>query len=178
MKNSILKKSLSLLIITVLCFNSAGYLFVHLQLRFIFKKIARNKIENNSIIDKVEVIKVSKKTEANSIIFVEKNEIKFNGKMFDVLKVEENKDEIFFYCISDENEDNLSKVFEKQIANCADKNSDGQLPFNILKILNYDSIEPFYFNLKYNSFQNSLIPELLGAFTNFKAEISTPPPKS
>jgi len=106
-----------LLVAFVFAFNSFGFIFHFLIERENAKVEAFEKIVMSKSKEKVEVLSISKSVINEGKIFqrINKNEIRYEGKMYDIVKEERKNDKIIYYCIHDEKEDKLEKDFSKTV---------------------------------------------------------------
>ena len=97
----------------VLAFNSFGFVFYFLIERENAKEEAFEKIISLKSKEKIEILSISKSVINEGRVFqrINKKEIKYEGKMYDIVKEEKQTDRIIFYCIHDEKEDKLEKDF-------------------------------------------------------------------
>jgi hypothetical protein len=107
-----LKIFTQILLSALFLFNSIGYIFAYYQLGYIFKQEAIYKISHKDWTGKVTIIEDSPSVEKT-----EYNEIKFNGMDYDIIKKEIRNGKIIFYCLSDEQENNLHKIFINHVEN-------------------------------------------------------------
>lgn len=114
----VLKRFISILLVILLIFNSAGYILVFYQLKKYIKKEALSKLENYINPGDLTTIVVSKhqyENEDENFFFVEPHEIKYYGKMYDIARIEHTADSVRIVALSDENEDNLHELFAQFI---------------------------------------------------------------
>jgi len=114
----VLKRIVSILIVLMLIFNSAGYILVFYQLKKYIKKEALSKLENYIHPGDLTTIVISKhqfENEDDNFFFVEPHEIKYYGKMYDIARIEHTADSVRIIALNDENEDNLHEIFAQFI---------------------------------------------------------------
>src|SRR3989339_594589 len=106
-----------LLVVLVFAFNSFGFVFYFLIERENAKEEAFKKMVLPESKEKIEILSISKSVINEGKIFqrIHKKEIKYEGKMYDIVKEEKRSDRIIFYCIHDEKEDKLEKDFAKTV---------------------------------------------------------------
>lgn len=123
-------------IVTAFAFNSFGFIFYFLIERENAKEEAFERIEKSKNQELIEEIRVSLSEIQNGKIIerINKNEIKFKGRMYDIVKEVTYQKEIIFYCIHDEKEEKLEKDYSNNIQkNFNDKKAvNTQLNFNHL----------------------------------------------
>jgi hypothetical protein len=106
-----------LLVAFVFVFNSFGFIFYFLIEREYAKEEAFEEIALQNSEEKIEAISISRSVidEGKNFQRINRKEIRYEGKMYDVIKEENRSDEIVFYCIHDEKEDKLEKDFAKTV---------------------------------------------------------------
>lgn len=173
-----MKRLISIFLVLMLVFNSAGYLILFYQLKKHFKKEAFSKLENfidTKDLVEINVSKSNYENEDENFHFVEPHEIKYYGKMYDIARTEYKGDTVKIYALSDENEDNLHNFFALFLyKNLSDKYSRAAgVIHSIIMIASLPS------DLKINAFFTEsaififiLLPDLTGY-----QDIPTPPPK-
>jgi hypothetical protein len=116
-------------------FNSFGFVFHFIIERENAKQEALEKITKLVSKDLVEIVKVSIANYENGINIqkVDDREIRYKGKMYDIIKQEISKDSISFYCVRDDKENEL----EKELANAIRKNLNDKMATNSL--LNFNT---------------------------------------
>ena len=106
---------LSILLISLLMFNSAGYVLVFFQLKNSFKKEAFSKLENYLIPSDMTVINISKNEffeGSEGFHWINDKEFSFYGKMYDISQVEFLNDSVKIVALSDDKENKLNDFFE------------------------------------------------------------------
>ncbi|NJD21954.1 MAG: hypothetical protein FIA82_04710 [Melioribacter sp.] len=101
----------------IFAFNSFGFIFHFLIEREYAKEEAFEKIVLLKSKEKIEVLSISKSVINEGKVFqrINKKEIRYEGKMYDIVKEEKQTDKIIFYCVHDEKEDKLEKRFSKTV---------------------------------------------------------------
>jgi hypothetical protein len=108
------KKALSILLSSLIFFNSIGYILLYIE------RLANNKREMFAMINSVkdlsavEMLIFNHDELTQKINWKSENEFEFKGKMYDVIKTESAANKVIVYCIWDEKEDELISNFEKQ----------------------------------------------------------------
>jgi hypothetical protein len=176
-----LKKLTAILIIVLLFFDSCGYIFVYIELSNHFKQEASSKI-NDFIPDKdLEILSfhLSDITKNNSVIQItEENEIKINGKLYDIYKKVYKKDSVYYYCLNDNNENILEQAFSSYIENKTQENSKNIPIHNILHNIIKVAIAPNLFDNNYYQSSIKFTINLVYLLPQYFFDIPTPPPKS
>jgi hypothetical protein len=175
-----LKKLISILIIVLLFFDSCGYIFVYIELSNHFKQEASSKI-NDFIPDKdLEILSfhLSDITKNNSVIqIIEENEIKINGKLYDIFKKVCKGDSVYYYCLNDNNENILEQAFSTYITNKTQEDSKNIPIHNILHNIMKVAITPNQYNNNYYQSSVKFITHLVYLLPQYSYDIPTPPPK-
>lgn len=146
-----------------------------------FKNDAANQLNGFIKDDNLELIRIHKNdiNDNSSIInFTEEDEFLYGGMMYDVYKTAVKGDSIYYYCVSDENENNLEKAFASYLntktSNNTRSNAVNNILLNITKIgltpVNSDII--FYQTGVYFAINKYYHPG------NLSLETLTPPPRT
>ena len=103
----------------LILFNTGGYYLVYFQVQSYFKSIASERITEYIPVESLTLLRFSTKyinseTQEN-YRRINKNEVSYNGNMYDIYKEEVNNDSLILYCLSDENEDKLDQAFSEYI---------------------------------------------------------------
>lgn len=174
-----MKKILSILLVSLLIFNSAGYVLVFFQLKFSFQKEAMSKLENFLEPSEMTIINISKNEfikGSQNFFKVNDNEISFFDKLYDISQVEYINDSVKIIALSDENENKLNDFFEQSLnKNLNDKFSKTA---SIIKLLITEAGLPTEFqsasSWREDMCYNFIFVPILKTFL----DIPTPPPKS
>jgi hypothetical protein len=166
------------LIALVFAFNSFGFIFYFLIERENAKGKAFEEIALLKFKDKIEIISVSKTLINEGKVFqrIHKKEIKYEGKMYDIVKEETQTDKIIFYCIHDKKEDKLEKEFAKTVNKNLNQNVAVGSSINFNHLIQYAEygvmwgIESPIHKVKYSNYMNNNYH--LNAL-----KVLTPPPK-
>ncbi len=137
-------------------------------------------IVNNSDEKIVELIVLNKNDLAAgkiNYVRIHEREFKLDGKLYDVVRKEENDENIFFYCINDKREEELVSSFLKLIVNNLNNETTPSTIKNIYKIMILEAVFSIQFCLSFNVQQTYLIFPHRIKITNPSLEIPTPPPK-
>ena len=173
-----MKKILSIILISLLIFNSAGYVLVFFQLKYSFQKDAFSKLENFLEPSELTVINIPAREYqygSENFYIVKDNEISFYGKLYDISSIDFHNDSVRIVALSDDNENKLHDLFELALnKNLNDKFSKTA---SIIKLLiteaglptEYKSTSSWREDMCYNFI---FVPILENFF-----DIPTPPPK-
>ncbi len=162
-----LKRFISPLVIAFLVVNNFGFILIYFQLAYLFEQQAVQKIRAGIAMD--NIVRISSSSEVEVL---DEKEIRFRGKMYDVVWSQVAGDEKTFYCIADDNEDALNEFFSDQL----DSNTNVPLKSAIKNIItevilpDIISIEPYETN------QNWPIGHV-DKWAGFKSNVETPPPQ-
>jgi hypothetical protein len=172
-----LKKIISLLICFFLVFNSSAYVFFYWQVKNLLKEQGLSNSQNFKSANLLIKIVIPSYQTLNSKRFqlLDDHEIRYDGKMYDIVKRDEVNGDIILLCISDENEDKLEKAFINHIEN--NNNDKSTTPVkNILKQLIADGLV----NILSESFSSERVVKYTSFFINNYqsplSEITDPPP--
>ena len=174
-----MKKIVIILLSFLLLFNSFGYVLVYFEVEQSLKEEAFEKMKNNISDEDLYIIALSKQDlllNNNGCIFLNENEIKFNGKLYDIYRKYDLGDKIILYCLDDEKENTVEKIFSSYIEDLSTKSSEQPAIRNILKTKISLGITPQQDSLFSNQIIEFIRFNKINLITNFK-EILTPPPK-
>jgi hypothetical protein len=174
-----MKKFLIISLSFLLLFNSFGYVIVYFEVKKSLKEEALEKMDDYISEDELDVIVLNKNDlqyYTNECHFLGKNEIKYKGKMYDIYRKFDTGDEVILYCINDEKENMVEKIFSSYIEDLNSKSSEQPAVRNILNTKISIGITQ-----QGNSWLVNQITEFVpfnksGLITNF-LEVLTPPPK-
>ncbi len=123
-----MRRLLSIFLISALLFNIFGYYFTIQIIQKGYKKQFRKHIRYNANDENTEMLVISDAIiqQRNSPFkWMEEDEFRYYGKMYDIVKSEKQGDTNIFYCVNDKNEEKLLARFENYLKHHADPN----LPF-------------------------------------------------
>jgi len=108
-----MKRVLSILVLVVFLAHFAGfYIYFFVQVKQVRKEMkARLRTLPT---DKLELVKLSSRDLNNAR--VDDHEIKINGKMYDIARIEKVGDNYFVYCLHDKGEDSLLAFLDKMLS--------------------------------------------------------------
>lgn len=112
-KINVLKKCISILLAFLIFLNSAGYIILFWEIQQDVKREMIKKISGILPSEELTCIKFLKKDISRSE-WIEKNELEYNGSMYDVVKKKETIIYFLFYCINDQKEEILIKNYSRQ----------------------------------------------------------------
>ena len=167
-----MKKLIPILLIILISLNTFGFDFILGYLLFTCKLDFKEHVENNSIKKDLVVFKMSQ-IDSNKFQKFD-DEIKYDGRMYDIVKEEKNDNDIYFYCYSDEKEDGINKIINEQNDKQNHPSKVNYLQKNLAK--NYLSPENIDSNSKSN-YSHTLRLEHFNITSHF-SEILSPPPNN
>jgi len=174
-----LKKLLSILLVSLLIFNSAGYVLIFFQLKFSFQKQALSKLENYLEPSEMTVINISKNEYLNgsqNFFLMNDKEINFYGKLYDVSQIEFINDSVKIVALSDDNENKLNDFFEQTLnKNLNDKYSKTA---SIIKLLITEAGLPTEFSSASSWREDMCYNFIFVPILKTDLEVPSPPPKS
>lgn len=131
--------------------NSVGVVIVYQQIKSYHKRSIREQIKQNNFSQVIEILRFSKKDLKEKLVkidFIEKNEFKFDGKLYDIISFWETDDSVFYKCINDTKEEELEAVFVNYVVNNEHRQD---LPVPIKQLLSSLQLEYFLLNKIVNS---------------------------
>ena len=122
----------------------------------------------------VTVLKLSTNDFKNKLIWRDKNEFEFNGKMYDVIRINEDENEYTVYCLNDVKEEILVSNFKK--LNDEKREQKNYITVKHNNFVMYAiQISNSYRNRYYNSF-SQVLPETRN-YSQVSIDVLTPPPR-
>lgn len=176
---SAIKNIVFLFIVLTFAFNSFGFIFYYLIEKEEVKEEAFKEIAGLESQKRIETICLSLSDTNGTSFFqrINNREIRYEGKMYDVVREVKDGSKIIFYCVHDVKEDKLEKEFSSNLGKSSDtKNTtNAQMQFNhqiqfVELIKNLEIESPTRKNI-YQAFHKRSY-----ALKDFKT--ITPPPKS
>jgi len=122
------RRLIPLFIIVLLMFNISGYYFTALMIQKGYKKQFRKHIRCNANEENTEILVISDaeiQRHDSPFKWMEEDEFRYYGKMYDIVKSEKQGDTNIFYCVNDKNEEKLLARFENYMKH----HTDSDLPF-------------------------------------------------
>ncbi len=153
-------------------FNSAGYIFVYYQFKYIFKKIAKTSLEHGIVAKDVHII-----TDSPDVEWIEDGEICYQKKMYDVILTKSEHNSKIFYCVVDELESKLEEKLAEKVSTSKTGDFAGSLK-NIIKLLlpdyvlgsSYQTLNRVTISDNFHHYSSETITRI--------REVNIPPPKS
>jgi hypothetical protein len=167
----LLKKIISISLVLIFLLHFAGfYVYFILRISEIHKEM-RSQLKHLPA-EKLQVLILTKADFEKAK--VGDDEIKVNGKMYDIARVEKENQRIKIYCIQDGAEDNLLSFLDEVLKNASrDKKS---IPSGVFTFISQADI-PLVVTLPPNTFsQIKAYTPYLFPSSNFHAPLQSPPP--
>ena len=177
---SISNKIIAVAIGLLLILSSGGYVFIYQQLITINRIYVYTSIGKDVFDDEALILSFQKSDIESgniSLQWINKNEFRYHGKMYDIVESAEIKDSIFFHVYCDNTENLLESNFNCYMED--EKKNRKQNPyFNNLTINICDLFHNAQADFPQLKFTNSLPPFTPGQYSFTDLEIPLPPPKS
>jgi hypothetical protein len=173
------RKTFTILLAILFLYNTVGFLAVYSFLSKHYKDRGIREVEEFADENEIQILVFDKSDIQNRNVdfrWIESREFKYNGDLYDIVKKEENENQIILYCISDKKETKLEKDFEREIDNSTTNKKLNSGDKNIFNFFNYEvisEIDPNLSELKKLSYGCNYIKNYMPIFT----EIPSPPPK-
>jgi hypothetical protein len=174
-----LKKTISILLTILFLYSTVGFLAVHFFLSNYYKELGLREVKEIADADAIQILVFDKSDIQNSKIefmWIHSDEFRYNGDMYDIVKKEENENQLILYCLNDSRETKLEKDFERELdTNTTNKkqNAGDNNPFNTLNSeaagessLNQSDVKRISFGFNY-----------IKNYAPICTEIPSPPPK-
>uniref|UniRef100_A0A832DJC6 Uncharacterized protein n=1 Tax=Ignavibacterium album TaxID=591197 RepID=A0A832DJC6_9BACT len=136
--NSHIKKSLAILITSLLLFNSSVYILLYVSSLHFVKKYIIKALDNNEYDKEIILLTISKKDIAEgkvSFQWIHSREFRFNGNMYDIKKNLSDEDSLRVYCYFDEKENLLEQLFHQFAKSENDKTKQKQNNINLFSFI-------------------------------------------
>ena len=173
-----MKRLASILLLFLLTINIVGFVFIFEIQRYTIKKEVARTLYKYIPSSKVSVITISSLNK-NNIIWNDKNEFKYNGLMYDVIKKEIlSNGTVKYYCLIDKDENNLNN----KITNFVNNNLDSQSKTNDISKIQVKLFAVNYIPAKKIEFVFCNNVHKIKSFTtefysSLKLDLQSPPPK-
>lgn len=176
-----LKKTISILLAILFLYSTVGFLAVHSFLSNYYKELGIREVEEiaDAKADEIQIFVFDKSDIQNSKIdfmWIHSDEFKYNGDMYDIVKKEENENQLILYCLNDSKETKLEKDFERELDNNTTNKKQNSGDNNPFKTLNSEAASETATN-------PSDVKKISYGFNHIKnyipicTEIPSPPPK-
>jgi hypothetical protein len=200
-KHSLVKYFFIAILGICVLFYSFGYVIIYSGLHIQFKEAGVRKIrqyatnraiknfdfinsfDSLSIVNKqyLNILKIHKSVyygKSDDFMFIKKHEVKYFGKLFDIIKQKQVGDTIYFLCISDKNEDMLEKSFLEHYFAEKGNNSKSQPLKNIVEKLHFDGYIDEMLKLPNIQDISKEYPHIFAYPLENVLDIPAPPPKN
>jgi len=174
-----MKRFPALFLLVVMLYNIAGYYMVVKVMRRQLKEQVKTIRLNNHPFEGLQVVKESKLSLANGkskLVFVQKDEFKIEGEMYDIISTVEQGNDIWYYCVKDKQEDKLLASLQQLVnENAASKNGK-QLLKSLLK--DYVAMQIQELNATEQLVQINYFISLIADFTKAYIQVPANPPEA
>ncbi|MBM2840732.1 MAG: hypothetical protein HW412_1260 [Bacteroidetes bacterium] len=109
------KKGIALLFLTLYVYNLAGYYAVFKALQYQVRVEVKTRIKESVPQGKLFLI-VVRKGEEDSLRWLEENEFRYRGNMYDIVRQYSRNDTTFYSCVKDKQEELLFENFDLHVA--------------------------------------------------------------
>jgi len=162
--------------------NTVGFVFLFVGAKEILRMKTWKEVDEMKSSKRIEVISVPAADPSadgetgNGFQRVNKKEIRFHGKMYDVVREERYNGKLIFYCIHDENEDKLDKEFSNEVRKNLDSKSSTSSTTNLIHLIQYAemgkciNVSPPVRKSNYSNFY-------ITRRSQIDPQVLTPPPK-
>lgn len=110
-----MRKLISILILIILIFNIGGYYFCFKILQYKIRCEIKNKILKNVKDQELCLIIINKDNKSDITWYENNKEFKYQGQMYDVVRIKNYNNEKCYYCINDKKEKQLLTNYYKNI---------------------------------------------------------------
>ena len=175
-----MKKAVTLFLLFIFLFNTAGYYFVYKSAQYRVKKEMQSEIISAVNSGKLKNITINKNNLQDIEWLENGKEMRYNNQFYDIVKSSETFSTITFYCINDTKEDALFTNLEEHInthvaSNKPIKNENQKkLSDNVIKLY-FSNEHSFKFNIA-SLYQHNFFPTNL-IFKSSIIETDSPPPE-
>lgn len=174
-----IKKSLSIFIISLLLFNSSGYILLYISSLHFVKKHIIKAIDRNEYDKEIFLLTLSKKDIADGKIafqWIHSREFRYNGKMYDIKKNLSDNDSLRVYCYYDEKENLLEELFHKFAKSESEKSKQKN---NNINLLSFIGLFCYSDNPSIPNLEGLQIPSYPNTYYDqFITDVPTPPPQN
>lgn len=159
-------------------FNAVGFIFIFVGAKEKLKEETWKEISELKASEKIEVISISVADyEAGKLLQrINKREIRFRGKMYDIVKEERRDGKLIFSCVHDEKEDKLDKEFSNDVRKNLDSKSATNSTSNLINLIQYAEIAK-RLNVSSPVHQNQYMRFCITWCSQIDLQVLTPPPK-
>jgi len=173
-----LKKSISILVLSLFIYNIVGFLAVFPFLSMYYKNLGMQKTGKDYSGEIIELLIFNKEDIGENKIdfkWIHSGEFSYNGGMYDIVKKEEKGNHLFLYCINDKKEKKLEEEYAKKIQDNSTNSKHRQLSnhLNILlsepvqaEKLSFAPVHDYRHSIACSDFYNSV-----------QLDIPSPPPR-
>lgn len=174
-----MKRFSALFLLVVMLYNIAGYYVVVKVMRRQLKEQVKTVRLHKQVFPGLKVVKESKFTLAarkSKLVFVEQDEFRLDGEMYDIISTYEQGDEVWYYCVKDTQEDKLLASLQQLVnENTTSKNAK-QLLKSLLK--DYIPMEIQGLNIPAIWVEQSYFVSIFAGFSKGHLQLPANPPEA
>ena len=102
-----MKKATAILLSLLFFLTSTNYIFLFIERLETIKSHMQEKVSSNYTCSEITIFKFSLNDINSKLRWLDKNEFMLDGKMYDVIRIDEHNNELTIYCLNDEKEEKL-----------------------------------------------------------------------
>jgi hypothetical protein len=174
-----LKKTIAIFLILLFAINLFGGVLLFLIQKSEIQNEFRQYLKHSVSVNNLTLIKITKNNKSNnSLIFTKRDEFRYKGSMYDIVKKKVTKEAIYYYCFNDKKEENLRKNFVNNFKRSEEGSNSSKRNFLILeKLLTIGFLD------RKDKFENVIKDKQTTVFItshhiSFITDTSSPPPES
>ena len=179
LKSKSVKKTISILVLSVFIYNAIGFLALYPVLSGYYKYLGLQSVEKPKDKELVETLIFNKADITNGRVdfrWIHSREFKYNGDMYDMVEKKETATLLILYCVNDEKEKDLENNFQNKLEENTGNKKQRANRIELKKIIS----EPICFlipekldfrSLKYKAY-------IYSRYNQISKEILTPPPQN
>ncbi|MCL6494615.1 MAG: hypothetical protein K6T54_07525 [Ignavibacterium sp.] len=173
-----IKKSIVILITSLLLFNSSAYILLYVSSLHFVKKYIIKSLDNNEYDKEIILLTLSKKDIAEgkvSFQWIHPREFRYNGKMYDIKKNLSDEDSLRVQCYYDEKENLLEQLFHQFSKSESENTKQKQ---NNINLFSFIGLFLSYNDISLAKPSGTKVIFLIVSFQQqFNSEVPTPPPQ-
>jgi hypothetical protein len=176
-----MRKVASILIVSLLLFNSMGYYIAFKASQYTLRKEIKKKIKNSFSDNDLIQIAVSdndqeKKAEME---WTDEHEFRYHGHMFDVIRYRTSNDTTYYSCINDVKEEALFANLDNMVKQQSEKGT----PYSskVIKLINSIirvAIPENVHLTEYNGNEVTILEAIEFSQSSYSGDVPAPPPKA
>ena len=176
-----MKRLAAIIAIIALLFNSMGYFVVFKAVQYSVKNEIRSLIKNRIPEKELDLIMVVGNDAAKQLRmeWLDDNEFRLDGKLYDVVRRYVQNDTTFYYCINDRNEEQLFAHLDEMVKHQSENSPvPGQKSEKLVKNIIREAIPEIAGITRPFCCEANLISATLFLLVTNIQEVPSPPPKS